>query len=412
MARHALGKGRGSGLDASRPCSSGFFLGTHINVVSKQHNKFLMPDEHSKPETPLIRVEHLTKHFAQKSGMWGDGSAVVRAAEDVSFHINAGETLGLVGESGSGKSTTGRLLLRLIEPTRGQAFYNGRDVFKLTPGELRAVRSEMQIVFQDPYGAFNPRMTVGNIIGEALELRGIKTRSERDREVARFLETVQMPANISTRYPHEFSGGQRQRIGIARALAVEPRFIVADEPVSALDVSTQAEIVNLLLDLQTRLNLTMLFISHDLSVVRVLCDRVAVMFAGRILELADAPALFQNPLQPYTRELLAAVPIPDPQHARGRDARRMEAPNNAAPAAISTRVASPHVAATNAKSAVAAQQARGCPYAGRCPYTMDICREQMPPLVDYAPRLDEEKPHFAACHHVEQNLQRAERNLD
>jgi len=308
----------------------------------------------------LIRVAHLTKHFAQKSGMWGDGSAVVRAVEDVSFHINAGETLALVGESGSGKSTTGRLLLRLIEPTSGHAFYNERDVFKMTPGELRAVRREMQIVFQDPYGAFNPRMTVGNIIGEALELRGIKTRGERDREVARFLETVQMPANISTRYPHEFSGGQRQRIGIARALAVEPRFIVADEPVSALDVSTQAEIVNLLLDLQTRLNLTMLFISHDLSVVRVLCDRVAVMFAGRILELADAPALFQNPLQPYTQELLAAVPIPDPQHARGRNLHRESTLPNGTVAPMSTHAPTGATAQTRPASVAASARLSLC----------------------------------------------------
>jgi ABC-type oligopeptide transport system ATPase subunit len=189
--------------------------------------------------------------------MFGDASNVVRAVEDVSFNIAQGETLGLVGESGSGKSTTGRLLLRLIEPTAGRVLYGERDVFKLPKNEMRSLRREMQIVFQDPYGAFNPRMNVGQIIGEALELRGMKSRSDRDREVERFLELVQMPTNIGTRYPHEFSGGQRQRIGIARALAVEPKFVVADEPVSALDVSTQAEIVNLLLDLQQSLNLTM-----------------------------------------------------------------------------------------------------------------------------------------------------------
>ncbi len=354
---------------------------------------------------PLIQVQNLSKHFARSSGMWGGAGGVVRAVEDVSFSIAAGETLGLVGESGSGKSTTGRLILRLIEATRGRVTYNGREVTSLPKDQMRALRREMQIVFQDPYGAFNPRMTVGNIIGEALELRGIKSRGERDREVARFLDMVQMPTDISARYPHEFSGGQRQRISIARALAVEPRFIVADEPVSALDVSTQAEIVNLLLELQGQLGLTMLFISHDLSVVRVLCDRVAVMFAGRILELAPAPALFQNPLQPYTQELLAAVPIPDPQRARGRQSAQTLSqiksdvkPNGAAKNGAAS------LPQPDAKPAADAQQSQGCPYAGRCPHTMDICREQMPPLVDYAPRLNETAPHWAACHWVEQNI--------
>jgi ABC-type oligopeptide transport system ATPase subunit len=281
----------------------------------------------------------------------------------VSFTIAQGETLGLVGESGSGKSTTGRLLLRLIEPTAGRVLYGEHDVFKLPKNDMRALRREMQIVFQDPYGAFNPRMNVGQIIGEALELRGMKSRSDRDREVERFLELVQMPTNIGTRYPHEFSGGQRQRIGIARALAVEPKFVVADEPVSALDVSTQAEIVNLLLDLQQSLNLTMLFISHDLSVVRVLCDRVAVMFAGRILELADASALFKNPLQPYTQELLAAIPIPDPTRAKRRGA-------VVSNGEVSTETANGATASTPADvktATTATQQAQGCPYAGRCP---------------------------------------------
>jgi oligopeptide/dipeptide ABC transporter ATP-binding protein len=260
------------------------------------------------------------------------------------------------------------------------------------------LRGEMQIVFQDPYGAFNPRMTVGQIIGEALELRGVRDRRERDAEVRRFLEMVQMPTDIMGRYPHEFSGGQRQRIGIARALAVEPKFVVADEPVSALDVSTQAEIVNLLLDLQQRLNLTMLFISHDLSVVRVLCDRVAVMYAGRILELANGTSLFENPLQPYTQELLSAIPVPDPHRKRGAAA-------DSAPAEVKISSEELEHVATEARPAeAAAQQEQGCPYAGRCPRTMPICLEQMPPLVDYAPRLGETAPHLAACHWVEQNL--------
>ena len=264
----------------------------------------------------LIRVENLTKHFPRQSGMWGDAQSVVRAVQDVSFEIAQGEVLGLVGESGSGKSTTGRLILRLIEPTAGQVFYADKPVFTLPKDAMRELRREMQIVFQDPYGAFNPRLTVGAIIGEALQLRGINNRQERTREVARFLEMVQLPTHYQTRYPHEFSGGQRQRIGIARALAVEPKFIVADEPVSALDVSTQAEIVNLLLDLQQRLNLTMLFISHDLSVVKVLCDRIAVMKSGEIVETGSSNELFANPQHPYTQELLAAIPIPDPKRAR------------------------------------------------------------------------------------------------
>lgn len=267
----------------------------------------------------LLEVKDLTKHFPRKGGMFGSAPDVVRAVDGVSFSIAQGEVLGLVGESGSGKSTTGRLILRLLEPTSGSVTFQDENVLAKRGNALRALRREMQIVFQDPYGAFNPRMTVGAIIGEALELKGTP-RSERAEQVGNYLELVQMPRSVAGRFPHEFSGGQRQRIGIARALAVEPKFIVADEPVSALDVSTQAEIVNLLLDLQQKLNLTMLFISHDLSVVRVLCDRVAVMSAGKIVELAAADELFNNPQQAYTRELLNAVPIPDPARARRRAA--------------------------------------------------------------------------------------------
>ena len=263
---------------------------------------------------PLIQVSNLVKHFPTKSGM-GQSSAVVKAVDDVSFDIQPGEVLGLVGESGSGKSTTGRLILRLLEPTSGRVTYDGKAVFGLPKMQMRELRKQMQIVFQDPYGAFNPRMTVGAIIGEALELRGIHGANRRA-DVGHFLEMVQMPATVANRYPHEFSGGQRQRIGIARALAVQPKFIVADEPVSALDVSTQAEIVNLLLDLQTRLNLTMLFISHDLSVVKVLCDRVAVMQHGKLVEVGDSKQIFGSPQMEYTRELLDAIPIPDPSRAR------------------------------------------------------------------------------------------------
>lgn len=325
---------------------------------------------------PLLSVSGLVKHFPQgNSGVWGRPASVVRAVQDVSFFIHEGETLGLVGESGSGKSTTGRLLLRLIPATSGYVEFDGTPVFNLNKKDLRGLRRQMQIVFQDPYGAFNPRMTVGRIIGEGLELRGILSRAERNQETARLLEIVQMPPEIVVRYPHEFSGGQRQRIGIARALAAEPRFLVADEPVSALDVSTQAEIVNLLLDLQARLHLTMLFISHDLSVVRVLADRVAVMYAGRILETATSSALFANSLQPYTQELLAAIPVPDPAKA----------------------ARAPRKRAGDTDLAAGANSA-GCPYAGRCPHTMDICKSEMPPMTDYAPALGETAPHLAACH--------------
>ena len=264
----------------------------------------------------LLKVEGLTKHFPAGSGMWGKAGQVVRAVEDVSFDIAEGEVLGLVGESGSGKSTIGRLILRLIEPTAGKVLFKGQNIFEADKNQLRELRRQMQIVFQDPYGAFNPRMTVGNILGEALHLRGLRNRQERDNEARHLLEMVQMPTTILGRYPHEFSGGQRQRIGIARALAVQPSFIVADEAVSALDVSTQAEIINLLLDLQSQLNLTMLFISHDLSVVKVLCDRIAVLSKGRLVELEDSAALFADPKQEYTRELLSAIPVPDPQLAR------------------------------------------------------------------------------------------------
>lgn len=355
----------------------------------------------------LIQVQNLTKHFPRQSGMWGDRSGVVRAVEDVSFDIGTGETLGLVGESGSGKSTTGRLILRLIAPTAGRCLYDGRSIFDLRKDEMRGLRREMQIVFQDPYGAFNPRMTVGQIIGEALELRNIRDRKERNQELARVLEMVQMPTNIGTRFPHEFSGGQRQRLSIARALAVDPKFIVADEPLSALDVSTQAEIVNLLLDLQKQLNLTVLFISHDLSVVRVLCDRIAVMFGGRILELATSDALFKNPLQPYTRELLAAVPIPDPKRAREkRRAAEKAADGEHTPEEVALHGQVEETPASPDADAAtqSARQSQGCPYAGRCPYTMDVCWEQMPKLIDYSPRVNEAAPHFAACHWVEQQL--------
>jgi oligopeptide transport system ATP-binding protein len=333
--------------------------------------------------TALVEVKGLVKHFPQQSGTASRRRGFVRAVEDVSFSISSGETLGLVGESGSGKSTTGRLILRLIDATAGTCRFDGAEVFALSGHEMRALRREMQIVFQDPYGAFNPRMSVGRIIGEALELRGINNRTERDAEIGRLLELVQLDPNVRNRYPHEFSGGQRQRIGIARALAVEPKFLIADEPVSALDVSTQAEIVNLLLDLQKRLGLTMLFISHDLSVVRILADRIAVMYAGRILELATSESLFAHPLQPYTQELLNAIPEPDPERAHRAQRERAGQAGDISDSPAET----------------------GCPYAGRCAHVMEICRETMPALKDFGPRLGESGPHWAACHWVEGQLE-------
>ena len=327
----------------------------------------------------LIEVQNLVKYFPQPASALGERAGVVRAVDGISFDVREGETLGLVGESGSGKSTTGRLLLRLLEPSGGECTFRSTDVFRASRDQMRALRREMQIVFQDPYGAFNPRMTVSRILGEALDLRGIRDRRERDEETARLLEMVQLPPSVASRYPHEFSGGQRQRIGFARALGAGPRFLVADEPVSALDVSTQAEVVNLLLDLQSSLGLTMLFISHDLSVVRVLSDRVAVMFAGKILELASTDALFRHPLQPYTRELLAAIPVPDPERARRAAAKEEATPGDQT-----------------------GPSPTGCPYAGRCAHTMEICRQKMPALIDFAPRMGESAPHWAACHWTEQ----------
>jgi oligopeptide/dipeptide ABC transporter ATP-binding protein len=325
----------------------------------------------------LLDVRGLTKHFPRQSGTASGKRGVVRAVEDVSFSIAKGETLALVGESGSGKSTTGRLILRLIEASGGTCRFDDIDVFAADVDEMRGLRSRMQIVFQDPYGAFNPRMTVGRIIGEALELRGITNRADRDAEIGRLLEMVQLPTDVRNRYPHEFSGGQRQRIGIARALGVQPRFLVADEPVSALDVSTQAEIVNLLLDLQQRLGLTMLFISHDLSVVRILADRIAVMYAGRIVELASASDLFANPLHPYTQELLAAIPEPDPERAH----RAM-------------RERSAGILATSDTPSDT-----GCPYSTRCVHAVAICRSTVPPTVDFGSRVGGQA-HECACYWV------------
>ena len=268
---------------------------------------------------PLLQVKNLVKHFPIKGGVLGRVVDKVHAVDGVSFDLQARETLGVVGESGCGKSTTGRCILRLIEPTSGEVWFEGRNVTAMDKESLRALARDMQIIFQDPYASLNPRMTVGAIIGEALLIHKLtQTKAEFNERIVELLETVGLNADHMRRYPHEFSGGQRQRIGIARALAVSPKLVVCDEAVSALDVSIQAQVINLLEDLQSRFNLTYMFIAHDLSVVEHISDRVAVMYLGRIVEIASAKDLYTNPKHPYTEALLSAVPIPDPQVKRKR----------------------------------------------------------------------------------------------
>jgi oligopeptide/dipeptide ABC transporter ATP-binding protein len=325
----------------------------------------------ARAEPPLLVVRHLTKHFPVRAGWFGPPAQVVRAVDGVSFTVMAGETLALVGESGSGKTTTGRAILRLIEPTSGSVHFGGQDVLALNAPSLRALRREMQIVFQDPFGSLNPRLTIGAAIREGVVVHRLADGAEADRRVRALLEEVGLRAEHATRYPHEFSGGQRQRIGIARALAVEPRFVVCDEPVSALDVSVQAQVVNLLRDLQRDRGLAYLFIAHDLAVVSHMADRVAVMYLGRIVELAPRAALFAAPRMPYTQALLSAVPVPEPGRPRQRILLAGEPPSPANPPT-------------------------GCVFHPRCahPDRDTTCTHQIPPLEEKAPG------HWVACHKV------------
>jgi oligopeptide transport system ATP-binding protein len=326
--------------------------------------------EVAQPGQPLIEVREVKKYFPIRSGLMQREVARVHAVDGISFAIQPGETLGLVGESGCGKSTLGRTIVRLYEPTAGQIIFQGVPIEGHGARRLRPLRREMQMVFQDPYASLNPRKRVGSIIGDPLKIHHLGDKKERKARVEELLETVGLSPEHYNRYPHEFSGGQRQRIGIARALALNPKLVVADEPVSALDVSIQSQMLNLLEDLQNEFNLTYLFIAHDLGVVRHVSDRIAVMYLGKIVEMSPAEELYSRPIMPYTEALLSAVPVPDPDLAAKRERIVLEGD-----------VPSP----INPPS--------GCRFHPRCRYATQVCSEIEPPLVEYG------NGHLAACHH-------------
>ena len=320
-------------------------------------------------DPPVLEVRKLVKHFPVRRGVFRRTVAQVHAVDDVSFDIRQGETLSLVGESGSGKTTTGRCVLRLVEPTSGEVRFEGQDVLGLDQRSLRKLRRKTQVIFQDPYSSLNPRMKVGSIVSEPLIIHRVGTRRERAERTAELLTMVGLDPQVGSRYPHEFSGGQRQRIGIARALALNPRFIVADEPVSSLDVSIQAQVLNLLVDLQEKLNLSYLFIAHDLRIVEHISDRVAVMYLGKLVELAPTAELYRSPQHPYTQALLASVPVPDPEKAKT-------------------------VPLVNGDPPTPLDPPSGCRFHLRCPVAVDRCQSEEPPLLDVG------GGHLTACHLV------------
>lgn len=323
----------------------------------------------------LIKVRNLKKHFPIRRGVFRRQVGAVQAVDGISFDIKRGETLGLVGESGCGKSTAGRTILQLLEPTAGEVFWNGKDLAKVKKEDLRQSRRHMQMIFQDPYASLNPRMTVGKIISEPLRIQNMGSAAERLDRVEELLGLVGLNPYFVKRYPHEFSGGQRQRIGIARALSTNPSFIVADEPISALDVSIQAQVVNLLDDLKAELSLTYLFIAHDLSMVRYISDRVAVMYLGRIVEIGERDDIYDHPIHPYTQALLSAIPIPNPKEDAKRQRTLLEGdvPNPANPP-------------------------KACRFHTRCHYATDICRQEDPEYRDLG---TEGTQHMVACHHAD-----------